>query len=171
MIKRKDIEERSKYRIGNSDFGGRSNWDTYETANIIQSNESLYEMQEALSENYNEAIKYGRFNEEHAKKQFKQFIFPILKKEMLEGKCDYINLDRINLDELIDETILMTDPYLSKKKNHKLKNSSESELEVRCREKNMDYVPGYKKEDGTYVHAYCRHTKFTDYMRKKRRMR
>ena len=34
---------------------------------------------------------------------------------------------------------------------------------------NEVYVPGYRKDDGTYVHGYCRHTKFTEYMRQRGR--
>ena len=40
MTERREIEERHKKRIRNPNFGGRSNWDTYEAVNIIESDES-----------------------------------------------------------------------------------------------------------------------------------
>ena len=73
------------------------------------------------------------------------------------------------MDELVDETILMSEPLPPRKKDYAPRDLRESELEARCRERNMDYVPGYHKDDGTYVHGYCRHTKFTEYMRQRGR--
>ena len=46
---------------------------------------------------------------------------------------------------------------------------NENLLENDCRMEGKTFVSGYHKDDGTYVHGYCRHTKFTEYMREKRR--
>ena len=164
MTERKEIEERNRKRVGNPDFGGRTNWDTYEAVLMLDSDESLRKNWESWSANFNRKIREGTFNEERAKEALKKYLL----KEVKEMDED-IDLNKINMDELVDETILMTEPLPPRKKDYTPKDVRESELEARCRERNMDYVPGFHKADGTYVRGYCRHTKFTEYMRENRR--
>ena len=73
------------------------------------------------------------------------------------------------MDELVEETVLLSEPLPPRKKDYAPKDMREFEIEAQCIERNMDYVPGYHKDDGTYVRGYCRHTKFTEFMREKRR--
>ena len=165
MIERKDIEERSKNRMGISDFGGRSTWETYEVENIILSDETLNRNWESWSANFNRKIRDGTFNEEKAKEVLSKYLLKEVKKR---DEYDDIDVNMINMDELLDDTILMNDPLPPRKKDHAPKNVYDYQIEGICFEKNMEFVPGYYKDDGTYVRGYCRHTKFTEYMREKR---
>jgi hypothetical protein len=164
MTERREIEERHKKRIRNPNFGGRSNWDTYEAVNIIESDESLHRNWESWSANFNRKLREGTFNEAKAKEALRKYLLKEVKK-----RDEDIDLKKINMDELVDETVLLSEPLPPRKKDYAPKDVRESELEAHCSERNMDYVPGYHKDDGTYVHGYCRHTKFTEYMREKRR--
>ena len=166
MTERRDIEERSRSRIrsSNSDFGGRSNWDTYEAVLMLDSDESLRRSWESWSANFNRKIRDGTFNEERAKEALRKYLLKEVKK-----RDEDIDLNKINMDELVEETVLLSEPLPPRKKDYAPRDVRESELEARCRERNMDYVPGYHKDDGTYVRGYCRHTKFTEFMREKRR--
>ena len=165
MTERREIEERSRSRIrsSNPDFGGRSNWDTYEAVLMLDSDESLRRNWESWSANFNRKIRDGTFNEERAKEALRKYLLKEVKK-----RDEDIDLNKINMDELVEETVLMSEPLPPRRKDYVPKDVRESELEARCRERNMDYVPGYHKDDGTYVRGYCRHTKFTEYMREKR---
>ena len=164
MTERREFEERSRDRDRNSEFGGRSNWDTYETVNIIESDESIHRSWELWSANFNKKIREGTFNEAKAKEALRKYLLKEVKK-----RDEDIDLNKINMDELVEETVLLSDPLPPRKKDYAPKDMRESELEARCRERNMDYVPGYHKDDGTYVRGYCRHTKFTEFMGEKRR--
>ena len=164
MAERKEFEERNRNRVRNSGFGGRSNWDTYETVNIIESDESLHRSWESWSANFNRKIREGSFDEGKAKEALRKYLLKEVKK-----RDEDIDMSKVNMDEFVEETVLLSDPLPPRKKDYAPKDMRESELEARCRERNMDYVPGYHKDDGTYVRGYCRHTKFTEYMREKRR--
>ena len=150
--------------MGDPGFGGRTNWDTYETVLVIDSDESLHRSWESWSETFNRKLRDGTFNEAKAKEALRKYLLKEVKK-----RDEDIDLNKINMDELVDETILMSEPLPPRKKDYAPRDVRESELEARCRERNMDYVPGYHKDDGTYVHGYCRHTKFTEYMRQRGR--
>lgn len=167
IVERKDIEERSKARTkgmsGENRYGGRSNWDTYETSLILSSDEGLQRSMESWSNNFNKKLRDGTFNEEKAKEALRKYLL----KEAIKQDED-IDLNKVNMDEFLDEVILMNDPLPPRKKDY-IPKVREPEIESRCRERNMDYVPGYKKNDGTWVKGYCRHTKFTEYMNEKRR--
>ena len=164
MTERREFEERSRDRVRNSEFGGRSNWDTYETVNIIESDESLHRSWELWSANFNKKIREGTFNEAKAKEALRKYLLKEVKK-----RDEDIDLNKIDMDELVEETILLSEPLPPRKKDYAPKDMREFELEAQCIERNMDYVPGYHKDDGTYVRGYCRHTKFTEFMREKRR--
>lgn len=164
MTERRDIEERSRRRIGDPGFGGRTNWDTYEAVLVIDSDESLQRNWEAWSKNFNQKLRDGTFNEAKAKEALRKYLLKEVKK-----RDEDIDLNKINMDELVDETVLLSEPLPPRKKDYVPKDAYEYQLESRCRERNMDYVPGYRKDDGSYVHGYCRHTKFTEYMREKGR--
>ena len=164
MVERREIEERNRKRIGDPSFGGRTNWDTYEAVNIIESDEFLQRSWELWSANFNRKIRDGTFNEERAKEALRKYLLREVKK-----RDEDIDLNKVNMDELVEETVLMSEPLPPRKKDYAPKDIRESELEARCRERNMDYVPGYHKDDGTYVRGYCRHTKFTEFMSEKRR--
>lgn len=49
-MERKDIEEEDRKFVGKSEYGGRSNWDTYETALILDSDESSYKRYEYFND-------------------------------------------------------------------------------------------------------------------------
>lgn len=170
MVERKDIEERYAKRVGNPDFGGSSNWDTREVALAIDSDESLYAKQEAWSKNFNRKLRDGTFNEEKAKEALKKYLLKEVKKKYEEEYGDYdLDINQVNMDELLDDTILMNDPLPPRKKDYVPTNLKEMDIKMQCENKNMDYVPGYRKDDGTWVKGYCRHTRFTEYMREKER--
>ena len=164
MTERREFEERSRDRVRNSEFGGRSNWDTYETVNIIESDESLHRSWELWSANFNRKIREGTFNEAKAKEALRKYLLREVKK-----RDEDIDLNKIDMDELVEETVLLSEPLPPRKKDYAPKDMREFEIEAQCIERNMDYVPGYHKDDGTYVRGYCRHTKFTEFMREKRR--
>ena len=164
MTERRGFEERSRDRVRNSEFGGRSNWDTYETVNIIESDESLHRSWELWSANFNRKIREGTFNEAKAKEALRKYLLKEVKK-----RDEDIDLNKIDMDELVEETVLLSEPLPPRKKDYAPKDMREFEIEEQCIERNMDYVPGYHKDDGTYVRGYCRHTKFTEFMSEKRR--
>ena len=164
MTERREFEERSRDRVRNSEFGGRSNWDTYETVNIIESDESLHRSWELWSANFNKKIREGTFNEAKAKEALRKYLLREVKK-----RDEDIDLNKIDMDELVEETVLLSEPLPPRKKDYAPKDMREFEIEEQCIERNMDYVPGYHKDDGTYVRGYCRHTKFTEFMSEKRR--
>ena len=170
MVERKDIEERDEKRVGNPDFGGRTNWETREVDLIIDSDESLYKMQETWSKNFNRKLRNGTFNEEKAKEALKKYLLKEVKKKYEEEYDGYdIDINEVNMDELLDDTILMNDPLPPRKKDYAPTNMKEIDIKMQCDNKHMDYVPGYRKSDGTWVRGYCRHTRFTEYMREKER--
>ena len=113
MVERKDIEERDEKRVGNPDFGGRTNWETREVDLIIDSDESLYKMQETWSKNFNRKLRNGTFNEEKAKEALKKYLLKEVKKR---DEYDDLDISKVNMDELLDETILMNDPLPPRKK-------------------------------------------------------
>ena len=164
MTERRDIEERDRKRIGDPNFGGRTNWDTYEAVLVIDSDESLHRSWESWSANFNRKLREGTFNEAKAKDALRKYLLKEVKK-----RDEDVDLNKINMDELVDETVLLSEPLPPRKKDYAPRDVRESEIEEHCRERNMDYVPGYRKDDGTYVHGYCRHTKFTEYMRQRGR--
>ena len=164
MTERREFEEKSRDRVRNSEFGGRSNWDTYETVNIIESDESLHRSWELWSANFNKKIREGTFNEAKAKEALRKYLLKEVKK-----RDEDIDLNKIDMDELVEETVLLSEPLPPRKKDYAPKDMREFEIEEQCIERNMDYVPGYHKDDGTYVRGYCRHTKFTEFMSEKRR--
>ena len=175
MVERKDVGERYIKRrrmnmSSSSGYMGKTNVDTWEAMNTIRRFDSTKRNWSYLAADFNDEIKNGTFNEEKAKEALKKNVLQkALEKVKMEDNFDAFDINKVNMDELVDETILMTVPISSKKKNYTSKDIRESELEARCRERNMDYVPGYYKDDGTQVKGYCRHTKFTGYMREKKR--
>ena len=97
MTERREIEERSRKRIGDPSFGGRTNWDTYETVNIIESDESLQRSWESWSANFNRKIRDGTFNEERAKEALRKYLLKEVKK-----RDEDIDLNIMNQDVLKD---------------------------------------------------------------------
>ena len=103
MTERREIEERHKKRIRDPNFGGRSNWDTYEAVLVIDSDESLHRSWESWSENFNRKLRDGTFNETKAKEALRKYLLKEVKK-----RDEDIDLKKINMDELIDETVLLS---------------------------------------------------------------
>ncbi len=103
--KRKEFEERSRKRTGNPSFGGRTNWDTYEADLIIDSDEELQKNRVAWSKNFNRKIRAGTFNETKAKEALNKYLLKKAKKRDPD-----IDLNKVNMNEFLDETILLTTP-------------------------------------------------------------
>ena len=167
-MERKDIEEEDRKFVGKSEYGGRSNWDTYETALILDSDESSYKRMEAFSEDFNRKLRNGTFDMNKAEYAVKKYLIP----EARKGDPD-IDPSKVNTRELVREIVKMKEPLSPRKKdyvpNGSLNLAGEYGLKQDCESRNMEYVPGYRKEDGTVVRAFCCHTKFTGYMNGKRR--
>jgi hypothetical protein len=162
-MERKDIEERYRERPRKSEFGGRTNWDTYEASLILSSDENLYKSMESWSDNFNKKIRNGTFDENKAKDAIKKYLLKDAKKQ-----DEDIDMENVNMDEILDEIILMKEPLPPRKKDY-APGWENPHLRIECENKGMEFVPGFYKEDGTWVTSYCRHTKFTDYARKSTR--
>ena len=93
MTERREIEERHKKRIRNPNFGGRSNWDTYEAVNIIESDESLHRNWESWSANFNRKLRDGTFNEAKAKEALRKYLLKEVKKRDEEYVPAYVKED------------------------------------------------------------------------------
>ena len=118
MVERKDIEERYKKRkmVNNSSgYSGTTNWDTWEAMNMIKSFGSIQEKWERLGENFNEEIRNGTFNEEKAKDSLRKKVLEKVKKQ---DEFNVLNINKVNMDELVDETILMNKPSASREKDN-----------------------------------------------------
>ena len=111
MTERRGFEERSRDRVRNSGFGGRSNWDTYETVNIIESDESLHRSWESWSANFNRKIREGTFNEAKAKEALRKYLLREVKK-----RDEDIDLNKIDMDELVKRLFFLVNRFLQGKK-------------------------------------------------------
>ena len=164
-MERKDIEEEDRKFIGDSRFGGRSNWDTYETSLTLDSDERTYRQMESVSEMFNKKLRDGSFDMDKAEEYVRKRLIPEARKVDPD-----IDPSKVNTRELVRDIIQMKEPLPPRKIDYVPQNYPgeifDGDLRVECEEKNMEYVPGYRKEDGTWVRGYCRHTKYTEFMKK-----
>ena len=75
-MERKDIEEEDRKFMGDPRFSGRSNWDTYETSLVLDSDERTYRQIEAVSENFNRKLRAGDFDMDKAEMYVKKYLIP-----------------------------------------------------------------------------------------------
>ena len=164
-MERKDIEEEDRKFIGDSRFGGRSNWDTYETTLVLDSDERTQRQIESASENFNRKLRAGDFDMDKAEMYVKKYLIPEARKVDPD-----IDPSKVNTRELVREIVQMNEPLPPRKIDYVPSpvgiDYQDSYIKEECERRNMEYVPGYRKSDGTLVQAYCRHTKYTEFMKK-----
>ena len=159
-MERRDIEEEDRKFIGDSRFGGRSNWDTYETTLTLDSDQRTYNQMMSASENFNRKLRNGTFDMDRAEEYVRKTLVPEARKVDPD-----IDPKQVNARELVREIIKMNEPLPPRKKDY-APNWENPHLRIECEERGMEFVEGYRKDDGTWVRSYCRYTKFTEYMRK-----
>jgi len=163
-MERKDIEREDEKAMGNPNFGGRSNWDTYDTVLIIDSNESTQRLSENLAKDFNRRLRNGTFDMEKAQEAVRKYLV----KEAVKGDPE-IDPSKVNTREIVRDMILNEEPLPPRKVDYKpsgYDRHNEYDMKEICDSKHMEFVPGYEKTDGTWVSGYCRHTAFTKIMRK-----